>query len=208
MGYYVKIHPENPQKKHIDNVAHELLNGGVAIVPTDTIYALAAAANSVKGLKKLAALKRKTIEKAQFSFAVNSFSQISEYTRHFDTSTFKLLKRALPGPYTFIMDANPNVSKVFNHKKKTIGIRFPNNQIINQLVATINAPLVVTTLHINDEIVEFPTDPELIYEENNHLVDVVVDGGIGTLSPSTIIDVTGVKPVVLREGSGDLNVLD
>ena len=207
MGYYVKIHPDNPQMRQLENVANVLGDGGVAIIPTDTVYALAAAGNSAKGLKKLAALKRKVLEKSTFSFVVNDFSQISQYTKQFDTTTFKLLKRALPGPYTFIMEANKTVAKIFNNKRKTIGIRYPNNNITNELSKFLGAPLVVTSLHIADEIVEFPTDPELIYEENKHLVDVVVDGGIGTLSPSTIIDLTGSEPVVIREGSGNLDVL-
>ena len=207
MGYYVKIHPDNPQIRQLENVARVLADGGVAIIPTDTIYALAAASNSIKGLKKLAALKRKVLEKASFSFVVNDFSQISEYTRQFDTATFKLLKRALPGPYTFIMEANQTVAKIFNTKRKTIGIRYPKNNITHELTTLLGAPLVVTTLHIDDEILEYPTDPELMYEDNKHLVDVVVDGGFGTLSPSTIIDVTGAEPVVIREGSGNLDVM-
>lgn len=207
MGYFVKIHPDNPQKKQLENVAAILADGGVAIIPTDTIYALAAASNSTKGLKKLAALKQKLLEKSLFSFIVNDFSQISAYTKQFDTPTFKLLKRALPGPYTFIMDANQSVAKIFNNKRKTIGIRYPNNNITHELATLLGAPLVVSSVHNDDEITLFPTDPELIYEAYKHTVDVVIDGGMGTLTPSTVIDVTGTEPEVVRLGQGPLDVL-
>ena len=207
MGYFVRIHPDNPQMRQIENVAKILADGGVAIIPTDTIYALAAASNSAKGLKKLAALKQKILEKSMFSFVVNDFSQISQYTKQFDTTTFKLLKRALPGPYTFIMEANQTVAKIFNNKRKTIGIRYPNNNITHELARALGAPLAVSSVHTDDEILIFPTDPELIYEENKHLVDVVIDGGMGTLHPSTVIDLTGSEPEVIRQGMGSLDVL-
>jgi tRNA threonylcarbamoyl adenosine modification protein (Sua5/YciO/YrdC/YwlC family) len=208
MGYYVKIHPDNPQQRQVDNVVGVLQNDGVAIIPTDTIYALAASSKSIKGMKKLAAMRNTKLERAAFSFIVNDFSQISEYTRQFDTPTYKLLKRALPGPYTFIMHAGPAVPKMFNSKKKTIGIRYPENNITRAITVGLDAPLAVTSLHINDRILEYPTDPELIYEENKHRVDVVIDGGVGRLDPSTIIDVTQGEPEVIREGSGPLDVLN
>jgi tRNA threonylcarbamoyl adenosine modification protein (Sua5/YciO/YrdC/YwlC family) len=207
MGYYVKIHPDNPQMKQLQNVAKILMDGGVAILPTDTIYCLAASSTSTKGLKKMASLKQKQLEKSDFSFIVEDFSQISQYTKVFDNSTFKLMKRSLPGPYTFILEASAQVAKIFNNKKKTIGIRLPNNAITIELSKLLGVPLAVTSLHIADEILEYPTDPELIFEENEHFVDVVVDGGIGKLVPSTIIDVTSLEPVVIREGLGSLDVL-
>jgi tRNA threonylcarbamoyl adenosine modification protein (Sua5/YciO/YrdC/YwlC family) len=207
MGYYVKIHPDNPQQRQVENVADVLANDGIAIIPTDTIYALAASSKSIKGMKKLAALRNTKLERAAFSFIVNDFSQISEYTKQFDTATFKLLKRALPGPYTFIMTAGPAVPKIFNSKKKTIGIRYPENNITHAISARLDAPIAVTSLHIDDDILEYPTDPELIYEQNKHVVDVVVDGGVGKLSPSTIIDITGDAPEIIREGSGSLDIL-
>lgn len=207
MGYYVKIHPDNPQMKQLQNVANILMDGGVAILPTDTIYCLAASSTSTKGLKKMASLKQKQLEKSDFSFIVEDFSQISQYTKVFDNSTFKLMKRSLPGPYTFILEASAQVAKIFNNKKKTIGIRLPNNAITIELSKLLGVPLAVTSLHIADEILEYPTDPELIFEENEHFVDVVVDGGIGKLIPSTIIDVTSPEPVVIREGLGSLDVL-
>lgn len=207
MGYYVKIHPDNPQMKQLQNVAKILIDGGVAILPTDTIYCLAASSTSTKGLKKMASLKQKQLEKSDFSFIVEDFSQISQYTKVFDNSTFKLMKRSLPGPYTFILEASAQVAKIFNNKKKTIGIRLPNNAITIELSKLLGVPLAVTSLHIADEILEYPTDPELIFEENEHFVDVVVDGGMGKLIPSTIIDVTNHEPVVIREGLGSLDVL-
>lgn len=208
MGYFVKIHPDNPQMRQLENVAEVLRNGGVAIMPTDTIYCLAASSNSIKGLKKMAALKNKQLEKADFSFIVEDFSQISQYTKVYSNSTFKLMKRSLPGPYTFILEASSQVAKIFNNKKKTIGIRLPNNNITIALSKLLGAPLAVTSLHIPDEILEYPTDPELIYEDNQHVVDVVIDGGTGNLIPSTIIDVTADEPVVIREGLGSLDVLN
>ena len=207
MGYYVKIHPDNPQMKQLQNVAKILMDGGVAILPTDTIYCLAASSTSTKGLKKMASLKQKQLEKSDFSFIVEDFSQISQYTKVFDNSTFKLMKRSLPGPYTFILEASAQVAKIFNNKKKTIGIRLPNNAITIELSKLLGVPLAVTSLHIADEILEYPRDPELIFEENEHFVDVVVDGGMGNLIPSTIIDVTSHEPLVIREGLGSLDVL-
>jgi tRNA threonylcarbamoyl adenosine modification protein (Sua5/YciO/YrdC/YwlC family) len=208
MGYYVKIHPDNPQMRQLENVAKILLDGGVAILPTDTIYCLAACSTSIKGLKKMASLKQKQLEKSDFSFIVEDFSQISQYTKVYNNSTFKLMKRSLPGPYTFILEASAQVAKIFNNKKKTIGIRLPQNNITIELSKLLGAPLAVTSLHIEDEILEYPTDPELIFEDNEHFVDVVVDGGMGNLIPSTIIDVTGGEPIVVREGLGTLDVLN
>lgn len=208
MGYVVKIHPDNPQMRQLENVAEILRNGGVAILPTDTIYCLAADSSSTKGLKKMAALKKKQLEKADFSFIVEDFSQISQYTKVYSNPTFKLMKRSLPGAYTFILEASSQVAKIFNNKKKTIGIRLPNNNITIVLSHLLGVPLAVTSLHIPDEILEYPTDPELIYEDYQHVVDVVIDGGMGNLIPSTVIDVTGDEPVVIREGLGSLEVLN
>ena len=208
MGYYVKIHPDNPQKKQLEQVADVLKNGGVAIIPTDTVYALACDASSSKGLDKLTKLKDSKSGKTRFSFIFSDLSQLSQYTKQFDTATFKILKRALPGPYTFIMEASKALHKSFDKKKPTVGVRIPANNIPIGLVKLIGSPLAVTSFHISDEILEYSTDAELIYEELKHVVEVVVDGGSGSLVPSTIIDLTGGKPEIVRQGLGDIDILN
>ncbi len=207
MGYLARIHPDNPQTKQLESIAKLLNDGGVAIIPTDTVYALACSSASVKGLDKMSKIKGNDV-KNKFSFLFHDLSQLSAYTKQFDTATYKLLKRALPGPYTFIMDASNELSKVYKNKKKTVGIRVPNNNITRQLTALVGHPLAVTSFHIDDDILEYSTNAELIFEDMQHIVDVVIDGGVGTLTPSTIIDLTNGTPEVVREGMGSLDVLN
>jgi tRNA threonylcarbamoyl adenosine modification protein (Sua5/YciO/YrdC/YwlC family) len=176
-------------------------------VPTDTVYAIAADSSNHKAIERMAKLKGKDLKSADFSFLFHDLSQLSQYTKQFDTPTYKLLKRALPGPYTFILEAHNNLGKLFNNKKKTVGIRVPDNSITREICKRLEGPLVVTSLHIPDDILEYPTDPELIFEDNRNLVDVVIDGGMGSLTPSTVIDVTGSEPVVIRKGAGSLDIL-
>ena len=207
MAFLARIHPDNPQQKQLESIAKILNNGGVAIIPTDTVYALACSSASSKGLDKMSSIKGNDV-KNKFSFIFHDLSQLSSYTKQFDTATYKLLKRALPGPYTFIMEASKQLSKVYNNKKKTIGIRVPDNNITRQLTQLVGHPLAVTSFHIDDDILEYSTNAELIYEDMEHLVDVVIDGGVGNLTASTIIDLTGGVPEVVREGLGSLEVLN
>ncbi len=202
MGYYVKIHPENPQQHKIDEAVNVLEKGGLVIFPTDTIYAIGASVNSPRALDALAKFKNIKLNKANFSFAFYDLSQISQYTKQFDTATFKLLKRNLPGAYTFILEANNNVGKIFKNKKRSVGIRVPANNIIRNLVKTLEHPIAATSLHHEDKILEYPTDAELIYEEYKNRVDCVIDGGAGGNIASTVVDLTSGVPELMREGVG------
>ena len=202
MGYYVSIHLDNPQPKQVQNAVKVLMDGGIAIIPTDTVYALACDYKNSKAMERMAQLKGMQASKTKFSFLFKDLSHVSEYTKQFDTPTYKLLKRALPGPYTFILEASNTLAKTFKNKKKTVGIRVPANNIVKELCDRLGSPLAVTSLLSEDEIMEYPTDATLIYDEFKDLVDVVIDGGIGGLIPSTIINLTGYEPEIIREGLG------
>jgi len=200
----IKIYPENPAPKHIKMVIETLEAGGVVILPTDTVYAFACSIYQPKALDKIAQLKGIKKEKANFSFSFNDLSMLSEFTKPFDTSTFRLMKKNLPGPFTFILNANNNVPKIFQSKKKTIGIRIPDNNILTSIIEELGHPLVTSSIHDEDDIVEYTTDPELIYERYKDKVELVVDGGHGDNQASTVVDCTGDEPVILRQGKGIL----
>jgi tRNA threonylcarbamoyl adenosine modification protein (Sua5/YciO/YrdC/YwlC family) len=203
---FIKIYPENPNENAIKKVVEVLKNGGLIIYPTDTVYGLGCDITNTKGLERIAKLKGVKLEKANFSFICHDLSHISDYTKQFDTATFKLLKRSLPGAYTFILNGNNNLPKEFK-KKTTVGIRVPANRIALEIVRQLGNPIVSTSIHDEDEILEYATDPELIYEKWQNKVDLVIDGGYGDNVASTIIDVTGIEPVVIRVGKGSLDVL-
>ncbi|WP_298880590.1 L-threonylcarbamoyladenylate synthase [uncultured Polaribacter sp.] len=206
MAEFIKIYKENPNQKAIDKVVNVLKNGGLVIYPTDTVYGLGCDITNNKALEKIAKIKGVKLEKAKFSFICNNLSHLSDYVKQIDTSTFKILKRALPGPYTFILPGSKNLPKVFK-KKKTVGIRIPDNNITISLIENLGNPLVTTSIRDEDEILEYTTDPELIYEKWGKLVDIVIDGGYGDNQGSTIIDFTEGYPEVIREGKGSLDVL-
>ncbi|MCL7753251.1 L-threonylcarbamoyladenylate synthase [Polaribacter sp. Z022] len=206
MAEFIKIYKENPNQKAIDKVVKVLKNGGLVIYPTDTVYGLGCDITNNKALEKIAKIKGVKLEKAKFSFICNNLSHLSDYVKQIDTSTFKILKRALPGPYTFILPGSKNLPKVFK-KKKTVGIRIPDNNITISLIENLGNPLVTTSIRDEDEILEYTTDPELIYEKWGKLVDIVIDGGYGDNQGSTIIDFTEGYPEVIREGKGSLEVL-
>jgi len=155
----------------------------------------------------VARLKEVDLKKADFSIIFNDLSHLSEYTMQVDTPTYKILKRALPGPYTFILNANNSIPKIFQNRKKTVGIRIPNNNIPRTIVEELGNPIIATSVHDDDEIIDYTTDPELIKEKFNKLVDLVIDGGIGDNSASSVIDLSGSKPEVIREGKGALDIL-
>lgn len=206
MAKFIKIYPDNPNEKEIQKVVKILKEGGLVIYPTDTVYGLGCDITNTKALERIAKIKGIKLEKANFSFVCNDLSNISEYVKNLDTSSFKILKRALPGPYTFILEGNNNLPKEFK-KKKTVGIRVPDNSIALELVKQLGNPIVSTSIYDEDEVLEYTTDPELIFEKWQNKVDVVIDGGYGDNTASTIIDLTGNEPEVIREGKGSIDVL-
>ncbi len=205
MAKFIKIYPDNPNEKEIQKVVKILKEGGLVIYPTDTVYGLGCDITNTKALERIAKIKGIKLEKANFSFVCNDLSNISEYVKNLDTSSFKILKRALPGPYTFILEGNNNLPKEFK-KKKTVGIRVPDNSIALELVKQLGNPIVSTSIYDDDEVIEYTTDPELIFEKWQNKVDVVIDGGYGDNTASTIIDLTGSEPEVIREGKGSIDI--
>lgn len=206
MSQLIKIYPENPNEKEIAKVIKVLKNGGLIIYPTDTVYGLGCDITNTKALEKIARIKGIKLEKANFSFVCSDLKNLSDYVRQIDTPTFKILKRALPGPYTFILPGNNNLPKEFK-KKTTVGIRVPDNNIAIEIVRQLGNPIVSTSIRDEDEILEYTTDPELIFEKWQNLVDIVIDGGYGSNEASTIIDLSEGEPVVVREGKGSLDIL-
>jgi tRNA threonylcarbamoyl adenosine modification protein (Sua5/YciO/YrdC/YwlC family) len=198
----IPIHPDNPNQRQVLQVVDILRNGGVIIYPTDTVYGLGCDIFNQKAVERIARIRGIKPEKANFSFICSDLSHLSDYTRHISNPNFKLLKTYLPGPYTFILEASNNIPKLFKNKKKTVGIRIPNHNIPLALVRELGNPLLTTSIHDFDEIIDYTTDPELIHENLGHLVDVVIDGGFGNNIPSTIIDCTSDTPVLIRQGLG------
>tara|TARA_B100000809_G_scaffold266708_1_gene330901 strand:+ start:500 stop:1117 length:618 start_codon:yes stop_codon:yes gene_type:complete len=201
------IHPDNPDKRKIDQVIKVLKKGGVIIYPTDTVYSMACDLNNRKAVERMAQIKGIKIEKANFSLICHDLSNISDYSVQFGNNIYKMMKRALPGPYTFILNANNSVPKLFKSKKKTIGIRVPDNNIAKMLVEELGNPLISTSVHDEDEILEYITDPELIHEKYENILDLVIDGGYGKNEASTIIDCTGDEPEIIREGIGPIDII-
>lgn len=206
MAQFIKIYENKPSEAAIKKVVDVLRDGGLVIYPTDTVYGLGCDITNTRALERIAKIKGIKLEKANFSFICSNLSNLSDYVKQIDTSTFKILKRALPGPYTFILPGNNDLPKEFR-KKKTVGIRVPNNEIIIEIVKMLGNPIVSTSIHDEDEVLEYSTDPELIFEKWQNLVDLVIDGGYGDNIPSTIIDLSGFEPEVIREGKGSLDIL-
>ena len=206
MAELIRIYEENPNPKDIRRVVEVLKNGGLVIYPTDTVYGLGCDITNVSALEKIALARGVKLEKAHFSFICENLSNLSDYVRQIDTQTFKILKRCLPGPYTFILPGNNNLPNVFK-KKKTVGIRVPDNSICRALVNGLGNPIVSTSIKDEDEVIEYTTDPELILEKWDKIVDVVIDGGYGDNIPSTVIDLTTSEPEVIREGKGSIDIL-
>ncbi len=200
----LRIHPENPSHRQILAAVDCLRKGGIIIFPTDTIYAMGCDIYNSRALDKLAKIKGIKKEKANFSFLCHDLSQLSDFTKPINNEVFKLMKSTLPGPFTYILNANNNVPKIFHSKKKTVGIRVPDNSIVNEIIQELGNPIASTSIHDEDEIIEYTTDPELIHEKFLKRVDIVIDGGYGDNEASTIIDCTGSEILVVREGKGKL----
>lgn len=200
----LKIYPENPNERAIEQVADVLRKGGVIIYPTDTVYGIGCDISNQKAIEKVARIRNIKPEKANFSFICYDLSHISDYIKPIDNATFRLLKKALPGPFTFIFNASHAVPKLLSSNKKTVGIRVPDNNIARCIVKVLGNPILSTSIHDDDDIIEYSTDPELIHEKYQDLVDIVIDGGYGENIPSTVVDCTSGDFEIIREGKGVL----
>lgn len=200
----LQIHPDNPNPREMKMVLECLRDGGVIIYPTDTVYALGCDIYESKAVERVCKIKGIKPEKANFSFVFYDLSHLADFTRVVDTPTYKLMRKALPGPFTFILEANSIIPKLFKSNKKTIGIRIPDNNICREIVNSLDHPIISTSVYDEDEIVEYTTDPEVIHEKYENLVDIVIDGGFGNNIASTVVDCTVSPPVVVRQGIGNL----
>jgi len=200
------IHPDNPDQRKIKLVADILEKGGIIIYPTDTVYSFGCSLMNKRAIERLAKLKDVKLKHANFSIIFFDLSHLSDYTKAIDRATYKILNKNLPGPFTFILEASSKIPKLFETNKKTIGIRIPNNNIALEIVKVLGHPLVTTSLHDDDEILEYSTDPDLIFEKWNNLVDAVVDGGYGKNEPSTVVDLSEGEPEIIRQGIGELEL--
>lgn len=198
----IKIYQENPSASHIRRVADKLEQGGIIIYPTDTVYGMGCDIKNPKAVEKVARMKGVNPSNPNFSFICHDLSQLSDYTKQVDNHIFKLMKKHLPGPFTFILKANNQVPKMFKSNKKTVGIRIPGNNITLEIVRELGRPILSTSIHDPDEVIEYTTDPELIYEKYRDQVDIVIDGGYGHNEASTIVNCTGEEPVIERQGLG------
>lgn len=200
----IKLYNENPNPREILKVVKVLQQGGVIIYPTDTVYGMGCDITHAKAVEKVARLKGVNIEKSNLSFICSDLSHLSLYTRPISNHVFKIVKKNIPGPFTFILEASSQVPKYFKGKKKTVGIRVPDNNIIREIVRELGNPILSTSIHDDDEILEYTTDPELIHEKFQDIADLVIDGGFGELVPSTVVDLTSTEPVIIRKGKGNL----
>ena len=207
MAELLKIYPENPDPRKIARVVDVLSKGGVIIYPTDTVYGLGCDIFNQKALDRVKQIKGIKGKNLNLSFICYDLSHLSEYTRRVTTPIFKIMKKGLPGPYTFLLEASTKVPKILNANKKTVGIRVPDNNIPREIVRELGNPIITTSIHDEDEILEYSTDPELIHEKFDQLVDIVIDGGFGNIEASTVVDCTSGEPELVREGLGDFEDL-
>lgn len=199
---FVKLYLENPNPKEVDKIVNILQYGGLVIYPTDTVYAIGCDALNVRAVEAICKMKGINPNKSNLSIICYDLSNISEYAK-VDNNIFKVMKKNLPGPFTFILNTTSNLPKIYKNKK-TVGIRIPDNNIIRELVRVLGNPILTTSVKDDDEIIEYTTDPELIYEKYENQVDVVIDGGYGGLDGSTIVDCTMGEPEIIRQGKGEL----
>jgi tRNA threonylcarbamoyl adenosine modification protein (Sua5/YciO/YrdC/YwlC family) len=207
MAEIIRIYPDNPSEKHILRVLSVLQDGGVIVYPTDTVYSFGCDLTRQKAIERIAKIKNIKPKEADFSIVFNDLSHLSNYTKPIETSTFKTLKRCLPGPFTFILDANNAIPKLFNSGKKTIGIRIPDHPIPRLLVEKLGRPIIASSVHDPDELIEYTTDPELIAEKYGKLVDLIIDAGHGDNHASTVVNATQLNLEIIREGKGSLELL-
>lgn len=205
---FIRIHPDNPPQRDLLKVVDILRDGGVIIYPTDTVYGIGCDIMNRKAVERIAKIKGIKPEKANLSIICYDLSHITDYAKHVDNRTFKIMKRCLPGPFTFILEASNNMPKIFMMKKKTIGIRIPDHAIPRELVRLLGNPIVTTSIRDEDDIIEYSTDPELIYEKFENVVDCVIDGGYGNQIPSTIVDSSEGETVIVRQGLGSADLLE
>ena len=201
----LKLYPENPNPRQVQQVVEVLRSGGLIVFPTDTVYAFGCDLNNNKALQKLADIRSVDLAKANFSFICSDLSNLSDFTRQIDNPTYKILRRVLPGPYTFILPGSSKLPSAFK-KKKEVGIRVPDHSVPRAIVEALGNPIVSASLYDDDEILEYTTDPELIHEKWQDKVDIVVDSGFGGNVPSTVIDLTGDEPLLVREGKGSAEI--
>jgi tRNA threonylcarbamoyl adenosine modification protein (Sua5/YciO/YrdC/YwlC family) len=200
----LRINPDNPEGRKIAQVAEILDRGGIMIYPTDTVYGIGCDIFNKKAVDRICKLRGLDPVKARLSFICNDLAQVAEFTQQIDNQVFRLMKKNLPGPFTFVLNSNNQVPKLFKNRKRTVGVRIPDNNICSSIVEALGRPILTTSLKSDDEILEYFTDPIDIYEDFKKLVDVVIDGGIGNNQPSTVVDCTDIEPAVLREGAGKL----
>ena len=203
MAKFLKIHPKNPHKRKICQVVDTLRKGGVIIYPTDTIYGLGCDITNFNAVERIASIKGIKVKRANFSIVCNDLSHLSDYVKQLDSRTFKLLKRALPGPYTFILLGSKKLPQAFKNKK-TIGIRVPDHPVAHSIVESLGHPIVSTSVHDENSIIEYPTDPSLIFDDFKNKVDIVIDSGFGSNVPSTVVDATGDGLEIIRQGKGNV----
>ncbi len=205
----LRLNYDNPHPKDIQFIVDCLKNDGLIIYPTDTVYSIGCDITKPKAIEKICRLKNIKPEKANFSFVCSDLSHLSNFTKPISNSLFRVMKKALPGPYTFILEANGNVPKLLKQNKKTVGIRVPDNIICNTIIQALGNPIITTSLHnMEDDILDYYTDPEVIHNQYHKLVDIVIDGGFGNLYASTVLDCSTDEIVVIREGLGSLDVLN
>jgi tRNA threonylcarbamoyl adenosine modification protein (Sua5/YciO/YrdC/YwlC family) len=202
----IKIYPQNPNSKHIRQVIDILEEGGIIIYPTDTVYAMGCDIKATKAIERIARFKGLNPKNPDLSLIFHDMSQLSEYTVIRDNNIFKLLKRNLPGPFTFIVQANNQIPKMFKNKKKTVGIRIPDSSIVSEITRELGRPIITTSIHDQDTVIEYTTDPELIYEKFRDFADIIIDGGYGNNEASTVVDCTNDEPEIIRQGLGELEL--
>lgn len=205
MALFLEIHPDNPQEKYLNTIVECLKDGGVIIYPTDTVYGIGCDIHKNRAVERVCKIKGIKPEKSNFSLICYDLSHLSDFTKHVSTPVYKVMRKALPGPFTFILEANSSVPKLFKHKKNTVGIRIPNNNIVREIVRLLENPILSSSVKDEDELVEYTTDPELIYEKFEDKVDIIINGGYGNIEASTIVDCSDGEFTVIRNGLGDIN---